>query len=152
MGGEGSMLKHAARRREGGEGAGGVSSHACWWGGESHLHRVLGSWWSHQRKQALQLCDAVVVEINFDIRGLKVLLPANSRLCPWAMRLRFPVMDPACRALWAQGPSDPGLVLNACVHLSSSGQKLKVHRTSSIHWTHPRQFGGVVVEGSGYWI
>lgn len=151
MGGEGSMLKHAARRREGGEGAGGVSSHACWWGGESHLHRVLGSWWSH-RKQALQLCDAVVVEINFDIRGLKVLLPANSRLCPWAMRLRFPVMDPACRALWAQGPSDPGLVLNACVHLSSSGQKLKVHRTSSIHWTHPRQFGGVVVEGSGYWI
>ena len=37
------------------------------------------------------------------------------------MRLRFPVMDPACRALWAQGPSDPGLVLNACVHLSSSG-------------------------------
>ena len=86
----------------------------------------------HQRKQALQLCDAVILEINFDTRGLKFLLPANPRLCPWAMCLCFPVMDPACRALWAQGPSGPGLVLNACVHLSSSGQKLKVHRTSSI--------------------
>lgn len=90
-------------------------------------------WWSHQRKQAPQSRDAVILEINFDIRGLKFLFPANPCLCLWATCLSFPVMDPACRVLWAQGPSGSGLALNASVHLSTSGRKLKEHRTSSIH-------------------
>lgn len=92
------MLKHAARGREGGEGAGGISSHTCWWGGESHLHRVLGTD-VVTRGSRPQSCDAVILEINFDIRGLKFLLPANPCLCLWATCLSFPVMDPACRVL-----------------------------------------------------
>lgn len=46
---------HAAR----GEGA-----------GESHLHRVLNSFWSQWRKQALQLPDAMLSEITFATGGI----------------------------------------------------------------------------------
>lgn len=45
MAGEGVMLRHAAHR-QGVQGAFHLT-HAA--GGESHLHRVLGSWWTKPR-------------------------------------------------------------------------------------------------------
>lgn len=123
MGGEGSMLKHAAHEQGG---AGGISSHTCWWEGSPiYAESSVADGGMEEAGPAVVWCHDTRNKLWH--QGLKFTLPTNPCLCPWARCLSFPAMDPSLQSSVGSEAKWPWAVLNACAHLPSSGWIQKVH-------------------------